>query len=330
MIYARARLAAVGLALATAVVALPSAVPPAAHAQAFPSQPIRIIVTHAAGGLPDTIARLFGRRLQERVGQSVVIENRAGANGAIAVQAMLGAPADGYTLIVTDGAIITSNPVLVTKLGYNVQDVLTIAGLGRAPLFLAVHPKVPASTFAEFIAYVKERPGQVNFGSSGVGSLHHLSMEAMAASLGLKMVHVPFKGTGESVPALLGGHIEALKSAYPSLSGAADGKQVKLLAANSEQRSQQAPQLPAIAETIPGFDYAPIVGLYGRVGTPAEVTAKLVAEALAIQKESEYVKQLAVVGVEPMPMDTEQFGKALAGEARRIAQAVELSGIKPR
>ena len=302
-----------------------------AHAQApYPTQQIKFVITHAAGGLPDTVARIVGRRMQERMGQSVVVENRPGANGAIAVQAMLGVPADGYTLIVTDGAIVTSNPVLVIKLGYGVQDILAIAGLGRAPLFLAVHPKVPATTFAEFVAYVKERPGQINFGSSGVGSLHHLSMEAMAASLGLKMVHVPFKGTGESVPALLGGHIETLKSAFPSLSGAAEGKQIRFLAVNSAQRSAQAPQLPAIAETIPDFDFAPVVGLYGRAGTPADIVARLSSEAIAIMKEPEIVKQFAVVGVEPTGQGPAEFAKALDGEAKRIAQAVEISGIKPR
>src|SRR5262245_23472005 len=230
---------------------------PAQSQTPYPSQTIKLIVPNSPGGLPDTVSRIVGRRLQERLNQSVVVENRPGANGRVAVAALLSAPADGYTLVVTDGSILSINPLLHANLSYSPSDVLPIGMLARAPLFLAVHPKVPAATMREFIAYARARPGQINYGSSGVGSTHHLSMEAMNASLGLAMAHVPFKGTGESVPALLGGHIDVLFSAYPSLAGAAESGQIKLLAANSAKRSVQAPTLPSIAEVIPGFDFAP-------------------------------------------------------------------------
>ena len=237
------------------------------------------MVPNPAGGLPDTVARIVGRRLQERLNQSVVIENRPGANGRVAVAALLSAPADGYSLLVTDGSIVSINPQLYANLTYNPNDVLPVAMLARAPLFLAVHPKVPAAAMGEFIAYARARPGELNYGSSGVGSTHHLSMEAMNASLKLVMTHVPFKGTGESVPALLGGHIEVLFSAYPSLSGAADGNQIKLLATNGAQRSAQSPNLPSLAEFIPGFDFAPVIGIFARSGTPSPVVQKIAAEA---------------------------------------------------
>jgi len=186
------------------------------------------------------------------------------------------------------------------------------------------------ASLAEYIAKVKSRPGEFNFGSSGVGSMHHLSMEMMNATLKLEMKHVPFKGTGESVPALLGGHIEALKSAYPSLSGAANTNQVRLLAANSLQRSAQAPDLPAISELIPGFDFAPLVGFYGRTGIPQGILEKIGMEAVAVMKEPEIVKALAVVGVEPAGADSAGFTAALKGEAKRVADAVQLAGLKPR
>ena len=216
-----------------------------------------MMVPNPAGGLPDTVARIVGKRLQERLGQPVVIENRPGANGRVAVAALLAAPADGYTLLVTDGAILTINPLLYANLAYNPKDILPIAMLARAPMFLAANPKVPAASLAELIAYAKAHPGQINYGSGGIASTHHLSMEAFAAGLKLDMKHVPFKGTGEAVPALLGGHIDLLFSAYPSLAGAAEGGQVELLATNGSERSKQAPNLPALSEVIPGFDLAP-------------------------------------------------------------------------
>src|SRR5262245_41014101 len=155
-------------------------------------------------------------------------------------------------------------------------------------------------------------------------------MEAMNAALELAMAHVPFKGTGESVPALLGGHIDVLFSAYPSLSGAAEGKQVRLLASNGAQRSAQAPDLPSLAEFIPGFDFAPVIGIFGRAGTPSTVVEKIVAEALAPMREPELGRQLAVVGVEAAGAGPQDFASILQAEAQRAAEAVRAAGIKPK
>jgi tripartite-type tricarboxylate transporter receptor subunit TctC len=303
---------------------------PARSEAPYPSQTIKLLVPNAAGGLPDTVARIVGRRLQERLAQSVVIENRPGANGRVAVAALLSSPADGYTLVVTDGAILSINPLLHASLSYSTGDILPIAMLARAPLFLAVHPKVPTATMAAFIAYARARPGRINYGSSGVGSTHHLSMEAMNAALELAMVHVPFKGTGESVPALLGGHIDVLFSAYPSLGGAAEGNQIRLLASNGAQRSAQAPNVPSLAEFIPGFDFAPVIGIFGRSGTPPPAVEKIVAEALAVASESDIVRQLAVVGVEPAGAGPQEFASALRAETQRATEAVRAAGIKPK
>ena len=321
--------AAASVALLTALVA--SLAPwPAQSQTPYPSQTIKLMVPNPAGGLPDTVARIVGRRLQARLDQSVVIENRPGANGRVAVAALLNLPADGYTFLVTDDSILSINPLLYANLSYGPKDVVPIAMLARAPLFLAVHPKVPVATMSEFIAYARARPGQINYGSSGVGSTHHLSMEAMNAALKLVMTHVPFKGTGESVPALLGGHIEVLFSAYPSLSGAADGKHVKLLATNGARRSAQAPNLPSLAEFIPAFDFAPVVGIFGRSGMPSAVVQKIVAEALASVGEGDVIRQLGVVGVEPAGAGPEAFASVLQAETRRVAEAVRAAGIKAK
>ena len=303
---------------------------PAASQAAYPTQTIKLMVPNPAGGLPDTVARIVGHRLQEQLQQSVVVENRPGANGRVAVAALLSAATDGYSLLVTDGAIISINPLLYANLSYDPKDLLPIAMLARAPLFLAVHPKVPAASISEFITYARARPGQLNYGSSGVGSTHHLSMEAMNSSLELSMTHVPFKGTGESVPALLGGHIDLLFSAYPSLSGAAASNQVRLLATNGANRSAQAPNLPSLSEFVSGFDFAPVIGIFGRSDVALAVVQKIAAEALAAVKEPDLIRQLAAVGVEPAGAGPEEFAAVLQAETERVAEVVRTAGIKAR
>ena len=314
-------------ALAIAVIAV---IAPA-HAQSpYPTQPIRFFVQAAAGGLPDTVARIVARRLQERLNGTIIVENRPGANGGVAAAALTTGPADGYTFLVSDGAIFSINPVLYNKVPYAPGDLLPVALLARAPLFLAVHPSVPVKTMEEFIAYVRANPGKLNYGSSGVGSTHHLTMEALKAALKLDITHVPFKGTGESVPALLGGHVEAAFSAYPSLSGAIATHRVTLLATNAARRSPQAPELPPIADYVPGFDLAPIIGIVARAGTPQAIVDKIAAEAIATVQEPDVIRALAVVGVEAVGLGPAAYAKALKDETARVADVVRIAGIKPQ
>jgi tripartite-type tricarboxylate transporter receptor subunit TctC len=256
------------------------------------------------------------------------VENRPGANGGIAVNALISSPVDGHSFVVTDGAILSIKPQIYSKLSYDPNKIAPVAFLAQAPLFLGIHQKVSVSTIKEFIEYVRDRPDQLNYGSSGVGSLHHISMEGFKSALQLKMSHVPFKGTGESVPALLGGHVDTLFSAYPSLSGAAGMNLVKLLASNGPNRSSLIPDLPAISEIIPGFDFAPIVGIYARVGTSTQVIEKIALEATGIVQEPEVIKQLAVVGVEPRGGGPNEFDRALKGETERIAKVVKTADIR--
>jgi len=302
-----------------------------AQAQApYPNQSIKFLVQAAAGGLPDTVARIVARRLQEQLGQSVVVENRPGANGGVAAATLTTGPADGYTFMVTDGSVVSINPVIYSKLPYNPEDLVPVALLARAPLFLAAHPQVPVRTMPEFIAYAKANPGKLNYGSSGVGSTHHLSMEAIKAALKLQMTHVPFKGTGESVPALLGGHVDVAFSAYPSLSGAIETKRVTLLANNAAQRSSQAPDIPPVADYVPGFDFAPIIGLLARSGTPQAIIRQIAAEAVALVKEPDMIRQFAVAGIEPVGVGPEEYGRALKDEVKRVVDVVRVAGITPQ
>jgi len=293
-----------------------------------PSQPIKFIITNPPGGVPDTLARVVGRRLQERLGQTVVVENRAGANGGIAVNALISSPADGQTFVVSDGTILSINPQVYGKLPYDPNDVAPVAYLAQAPLFLAIHPKVPVGTIKEFIDYARDRPGQLNYGSSGVGSLHHFSMEGFKSALKLNITHVPFKGAGESVSALLGGHVEAVFSGYPALSGAAETNRVTLLASNGAKRSSQARDLPAISEFIPGFNFASNLGIYARVGTSAAAIQKVATEASAIVKEPDVINQLAIVGVEAKGGGPDEFDRVLKDEIKRVSQVVKAVGIR--
>jgi tripartite-type tricarboxylate transporter receptor subunit TctC len=287
-------------------------------------------VPYAPGGLPDTVARIVAQGLQEHLGQPVVVENRPGGNGSIAATALATSKSDGYTFMVTDGSVVSINPHLYTKLTYNPsRDFLPVSYLARAPLFLAVNPNVPVSSFREFIEYVKARPDKLNYGSSGIGSTHHLSMEAVMAALGLKMTHVPYRGSGQSVPALIGGQVEALFSAYPSLAPFVKDGRAKLLATNGAERSPDAPDVPAIAEFIPGFDFATTIGILAPVGTLREPIEKLAAAAATVSKNPEVIKKLALAGIEAVGTGPEDYARALKGESDRVTKTVQTAGIKP-
>ena len=313
--------------LAASTVVLPTL----ARAQgAYPNRPIKFVVPYAAGGLPDTVARIFAQRLGDKLGQSVVVDNRPGANGVVAAQAIATAPKDGYTFLVTDGSMFSVNPAIYKNLGYDYKrDFMPVSLAARAPLYLALNPRVAANTFAEFIALAKSKPGVLNFGSSGIGSTHHLTMEAMKTALGLQITHVPFKGTGQSVPALIGGQVDVLFSALPSLAGFVKSGQVKLIANNAARRSSQEPNVPAIAETIPGFDFAPIVGILAGTGTPASAIDRIASEMALIVKMPEVIQTLTNAGIEPIGSGPAEYNKAVLGENDRLAKAIVASGIKP-
>jgi len=304
---------------------------PASAQAPFPNQSIKWVVPFSAGGLPDTVARIVAQKVQERLGQSIVIENRGGAGGNVAATAILASPADGYTMMVTDGSMFTINPKLMKQLTYDpVKDFVPVAQLARGPLFLAVHPKLPVSTFKEFIDYARANPGKINYGSSGLGTTHHLTMEAVKAALKLDLAHVPFKGTGQSVPALLGGHVEVAFSAYPSLAGAVQAEKVKLLATNGLKRSADAPNIPAISETIPNFDFAPVIGVFAKAGTPQAAIDRVANEAMAVLKMPEVIAQLAKVGVEPAGAGPAEYAKGIKEEADRVAATVKAANLQPQ
>ena len=323
----RRNLLLAGTALAIANMVLPAAVQAQA---AYPNRPIKFIVPYAAGGFPDTVARVYALHLTERLGQSVVIDNRPGANGVVAAQALSASAKDGYTFLVTDGSMFSINPAVYRNLGYDYKrDFAPVYLAARASLYMALNPKVPANTLQEFIALARSKPGTLNYGSSGVGSTHHLTMEAIKSSLGLELTHVPFKGTGQAVPALIGGQVDVLFSALPSLAGFVKTGQVKLIASNAAQRSVQEPNIPLIADIIPGFDFAPIVGVLAASGTPQSAIDRINAEMTAVSKLPALVQTFVNAGIDPLSSSPADYNRAILGENERLAKAVAAAGIKP-
>ena len=304
--------------------------PAIAFAQAaYPSKPIKFIVPYAAGGLPDTVARIFAQRLTDRLGQSVVVDNKPGANGVVAAQVLASSPADGYTFLVTDGSMFSINPAIYKNLSYEYKrDFLPVSLAARAPLYLAVHPKTGVNTLQEFVALAKSKPGALNYGSSGIGSSHHLTMEAMKAALGLEIQHVPFRGSALSVPALIGGQVDVAFSALPSLAGFVKDNRVKLLGTNAAQRSAVAPNVPAIAEIVPGFDFAVIVGVLAATGTPAAAIERISSEIEKIAKMPETIQTLANAGIDAVGSNPADYGRAVLAENERLAAAIKTAGIK--
>ena len=303
--------------------------PSAAQAQAFPSKPIKLVVPYSPGGLPDTVARLLAQRLQGPLGQPVVVENKAGGGGAVAAATLAQSPADGHTLIVTDGPMLAIAPLVSKQMSYDpVKDFAPVSLVGTAPLFLAVNANVKANTLDEFIALAKSKPGALNYGSAGIGSIHHLTSEAMKEGLGIFVTHIPFRGSGNSVPAMIGGQVDMVFASPPSLMGFVKSGQAKLLAINSAKRSDLAPNVPTLGEKIPGFDFAFNVVVLARAGTPPEVINRLSAEIAKVVKSAEAVEPLRIAGVDPVGGTPEQLAIAMRSEAERVAKAAKRADLK--
>jgi tripartite-type tricarboxylate transporter receptor subunit TctC len=303
--------------------------PLASHAQDFPSKPVRLIVPYSPGGLPDTVARIVSQRLQEGLGQAVVVENKPGGSGAVAAGVLAQSPADGYTLMLTDGPMLAITPLVVKKMSYDPEkDFVPVSLVGVAPLFLAVNAGVKANTLDELISQAKANPGQLNYGSSGLGSIHHLTAEAMNHGLGITVTHVPFKGSANSIPALVGGQVDMAFASPPSLMGFVKSGKLKLLAINSAKRSPLAPDVPTLGERIPGFDFAFNVAVLAKVGTPPAVVQRLSSEFAKAVKYPEVVQKLETAGVDPIGGSPEQLATALRSEAKRVQDAAKRADLK--
>jgi tripartite-type tricarboxylate transporter receptor subunit TctC len=302
----------------------------AAAAQDFPNKPIKMIVPYAAGGLPDTMTRIIGIRASETLGQQIVVENRGGAGGITGSEAVAKSAPDGYTLLVADVGQVAINPHIFSKLPYDPQKDLTpVSLIGISALFLALHPSVPANDFRELIAYIKANPGKVNYGSSGQGSIHHLATEALKAALGLDIVHVPYKGTGQAVPALLGGQVAMLYSALPSIESHLKAGKLKVVAVSTLKRSSEAPDVPTVSELgVPGYDFAPQIGVLAPAGTPAPIVQKLSAEIARASKHPDTVKRFTQLGIDAVGSTPQEYAAMIRSSYQSYGEVVRISGAK--
>jgi len=298
--------------------------------QPWPARAVTLIVPYAPGGLPDTIARIVGQKLSEKWAQHVVIDNRPGGNGVVAAQFLMARPADGYTLMATDLATFSINPYMYKSLPYEDKDFTFVSLTARAPLFLALNPSIPAATFPQFVALAKASPGKYSYGSSGIGSIMQLVMESVKATLGIDVLHVPYKGTGQSVPAAVSNQVSLVVSAYPSLQGFAKDGKLKLIAVTTAQRSALAADVAPIAESeIPGFDLAPYIGITGPAGMPPAVVNKIAADVSDVLKDPATVERLRVVGIDPVGGGPREFAETLAADKAKVEKIVKQAGIKP-
>jgi tripartite-type tricarboxylate transporter receptor subunit TctC len=300
------------------------------RAQGYPVQPVRILVPYVPGGLPDTVARIVAQKLTESLGQSFVVDNKPGAGGAVAALTLAHAPADGYTLMVTDGSMLAIQKFVNAKPVFDAErDFAPVSLIGIAPLYLAVNANLKVNNLDDLVALARAKPGMLSYGSSGIGSVHHLTAEAMNAALGVNIRHIPYRGSGQSVPAMIGGQVDMIFASPPALMGFVSNGRAKLMAINAARRSPQTPTIPALAEKIPGFDFAFNVVMLARPGIPASVAAKINAEIAKIVKMPEVIEQLQKAGVDPVGASVQQTGAALHLESNRIGDAARLANLKP-
>jgi len=302
----------------------------AVSAQGYPNRPVKVVVPYAAGGLPDTMARLVGAKIGESTGQQMVIENRGGAGGIVGTAEVAKSAPDGYSLLVADVSQIAINPHLFSKLPYDpLKDLTGVSLMGTSALYLVAHPSLPANNMKELVALVKSQPGKLSYGSSGLGSIHHLAMEALKSGLGLDMVHVPYKGTGQSVPALLGGQVPLLYAALPSIESHVKAGKVKILAMSALQRSPQTPDVPTIAESgIPGYEFLAEIGYYAPTGTPQDIIGKLAAEVQKAVKQPDVVTRFKQLGIDPVGSTPETYNTMNRANYQKYEKVVKASGAK--
>ncbi|MDB5809288.1 MAG: hypothetical protein JWN94_1410 [Betaproteobacteria bacterium] len=299
-----------------------------AGAQTYPSRPLRIIVPQSAGGSTDLVARPLGKKLAEALGQAVVIDNRPGAGSVIGTDLVAKAAPDGYTLLAV-AASVTMSPSLY-KLPFDpVRDLAPISQLTSLPNILVVHPSLPVNSVAEFIAYAKARPNQLNFGSSGVATGTHLSMELLMYMTGIRLTHVPYKGGSLNVNALIAGETQVNFSTISTALPHVKSGRLRALAVSTAKRSAAAPDVPTIAESgVKDYDYSSWIGLLAPAGTPANVITRLNTEANKAVYSAEMKSILAVEASDPVGNSPQQFEAIVKTEVARWMKVVKAAGIK--
>jgi tripartite-type tricarboxylate transporter receptor subunit TctC len=312
--------------LAAGAAALP-AMSRFAWAQAYPSRPVRLIEGFGAGSAPDILARLIGQSLSEQLGQSFVVENRSGANSNIATDAVARASPDGYTLLLITSANAI-NATLYDKLNYNfIRDIVPIASIVRVPLVMEVHPSVPARTVAEFIAYAKANPGKINMASAATGGLTHVAGELFKMMAGVDLFHVPYRGA-QVFPALLAGEAQVYVGPLLSSIGYVRAGNLRALAVTTTTRSPVLPDIPALSETLPGYEASTWYGIGAPKNTPAEIIKRLNTQVNASLADANFQARLANLGATVLPGSPADFGKLIADETEKWGKVIRAANIK--
>jgi tripartite-type tricarboxylate transporter receptor subunit TctC len=299
-----------------------------ARTQAYPARPVRIIVGFPAGGTGDVSARLIGQWLSERLGQPFVVENRPGAAGNVAAEAVVRAPADGHTLLLIV-ATNTVNASLFDKLSFNlVRDLAPVAGLSRSPLVLEVNPAVPVNAVPEFIAYLKDNPGKVSLASYGTGTISHLAGELFKMVAGVHMLHVPYRGSSPMLTDLLAGQVQAAFDNLPASIGHIRADKLRPLAVSTALRSETLPNVPTVSEFLPGFEASAWSGFGVPKNTPAEIVDRLNKEINASLRDPKIKARLTDLGATALEGSPADFGNLIAGETEKWGKVIRAANIK--
>ncbi len=315
-----------GMMIGTAVAGI---LPRAAAAQTYPARPVRLVVGITAGSAPDIFARLVGHWLSERLGQPFIIENKPGAGTNIATESVVRAPADGYTLLWVS-APNTINATLYAKLNFDfLRDIAPVGSFVDSPEFLLAHPSVPAATVPELITYAKAHPGKLMMASPGVGSGPHMSGELFKRMAGIDMVHVPYRGGGPAMADLIGGQVSVMFAAPAVALDQIHAGKVRALGATTTSRSPVLPDIPTVAETLPGYRSGGFFGLGAPRDTPAEVIDMLNREINAALADGGTKARIAGMGVSALGGSPADFAKFLAEETEKWAKVIQIAGLKP-
>jgi tripartite-type tricarboxylate transporter receptor subunit TctC len=298
-------------------------------AQTYPTRPVRIVVVVAAGGGNDIVARLIGQFLSERLGQSFIIENRPGAGGNIGTEAVVRAPADGYTLLLVAGAN-TINATLYEKLSFNfIRDIAPVAGIGSVPNLIVVHPSVPAKTVSELIAYAKSNPGKLSMASGGMGTPQHVAGELFKMMTSTNIIHVPYRGAAPALTDLLGGQVQMMFATMPASIEYVRAGRLRPLAVTGGAPSEMLKGVPTVSDAVPGFEASAWYGIGAPKNTPIEIVDRLNKEINAALGDPKILARLSELGASPIAGSPADFGKLIADETEKWGKVIRAANIKP-
>jgi len=315
--------------ISAVVIALASVV--GAQAQSYPAKPIRMIVPFPPGGGVDFVGRIVGQKLSDRFGQQVAIDNRAGANGIVGLEALKSAPPDGYTIAAASAGPLTVNPFIYKKLSYDpLRDFTPIANMINFPLLLVVHPSLPVRNVKDLISLARSRPGQLSYSSSGVGNSGHLAAELFDSMAKIRILHVPYKGTAPAGVALLSGEVQLTFSSIPTVLPHVRSGRLRALGVGNVERIASLPDFPTIAEAgLPGYEAYAWAGMIGPASMPAAIVQRLSKEITEIVVMKDVTERMLAEGTVPTPSGPEEFAAYMRAELKKWGEVVKLAGIKP-